>query len=196
MIMKDIFPWRIVAVTVAMFLLLAHRSWGVPPTAPTANQMFVYIGTYAAENEDGIHICRLDLATGQLARIGAVAGIKNPSFQALHPNGRFLYSVSESSDYEGQPAGSIHAFAVDPATGQLTFLNSQSSLGAGPVPRVGGPCRRPCPGSQLHRRQRSCSADPEGWRSRDGECVRSTQGLERASAPARPACALRQCRSG
>ena len=132
MIMKDIFPWRIVAVTVATCLLLAHRSWGVPPTAPTANQMFVYIGTYAAENEDGIHICRLDLATGQLARIGAVAGGKNPSFQALHPNGRFLYSASESSGYEGQPAGSIHAFAVDPATGQLTFLNSRSSLGQDP----------------------------------------------------------------
>jgi 6-phosphogluconolactonase len=130
--MRDTSSWQAIIVTVATCLLLVQRGWAIPPTAPTADEMFVYIGTYAAENEDGIHICRFNLATGQIARIGAISGIKNPSFQALHPNGRFLYSVSEWSEYEGKRAGSVHAYAIDRSSGQLTHLNSQSSMGESP----------------------------------------------------------------
>ena len=124
---------RLGACAVAVCMLwLAVGACGSLPAAYAGDRMLVYIGTYAAETADGIHVYRLDLATGTLARIGAVGGIKNPSFQALHPGGRFLYSVSESGDYDGQPAGAICAFAIDPETGLLTLLNRQSSMGADP----------------------------------------------------------------
>lgn len=92
----------------------------------------VYIGTYADKDEEGIHVCRLDMTDGNLTRVNGVSGIKNPSFQALHPNRKFLYSVSESQDYQGKRMGSVSAFAMDEETGLLTLLNEQPSLGAGP----------------------------------------------------------------
>jgi 6-phosphogluconolactonase len=52
--------------------------------------------------------------------------VSNPSFVAIHPNKKFLYSVSEINK------GSIVAFAIDAKTGNLTKLNSQSAGGSGP----------------------------------------------------------------
>jgi 6-phosphogluconolactonase len=60
------------------------------------------------------------------------AEVKNPSFLAIHPNGKFVYSVNEVSDLNGQPTGAVSAFAVDPQGGKLKLLNQQSSQGAGP----------------------------------------------------------------
>jgi len=51
---------------------------------------------------------------------------------ALHPNGQFLYSVSEVDDSNGRPGGAVAAFAVDASSGALTLLNQQSSGGTGP----------------------------------------------------------------
>jgi 6-phosphogluconolactonase len=56
----------------------------------------------------------------------------NPTFLALHPNGQFLYAVSEIRDASGRHGGFVNAFAISPQTGHLRFLNRQSSQGAGP----------------------------------------------------------------
>jgi 6-phosphogluconolactonase len=50
----------------------------------------------------------------------------------LHPNGRFLYAVSEMDNTGGKPGGAVAAFTVDAKTGKLTPLNQQSSGGGGP----------------------------------------------------------------
>ncbi len=101
-------------------------------SAHVAAKTYVYIGTYANRDEDGIHIYQLDPKTGALTRIAGVQGIKNPSFQAIHPNRRFLYSVSESQDFEGKRSGSVSAFAIDEETGGLTFMNAEPTMGSGP----------------------------------------------------------------
>jgi 6-phosphogluconolactonase len=129
---KDAFSRLMVILSAAACLLVSGRAGGQAPAAPAPHELLVYIGTYADQHEEGIHICRFNLETGLLTRVGGVAGIKNPSFQALHPNGKFLYSVSETSDYEGEPVGSVWACAVTPGTGALQLLNSQSTMGAGP----------------------------------------------------------------
>ncbi len=118
-------------------ILVGHAglSRGAQPAASAADvadSMLVYIGTYATRKDDGIHIYQLDMNSGELTRIGGVKGIKNASFQAIHPNGEFLYSVSESQDFEGKRSGSVSAFAIDEKTGMLTFLNEEPSLGIGP----------------------------------------------------------------
>jgi len=56
----------------------------------------------------------------------------NPSFVALHPNGRFLYAVNEVGKYQGPNSGGVSAFSVDRSTGKLTFLNEVPSRGADP----------------------------------------------------------------
>jgi len=64
-----------------------------------------------------------DTGAGTLAPRGSLAA-PQPSFLALTP--AHLFAVNEGGDRVG-------AYALDPATGALTFLNDQSSQGAGPA---------------------------------------------------------------
>jgi 6-phosphogluconolactonase len=90
----------------------------------------VYVGTSTndggAQRAEGIFVYRMDAESGSMEQIQAVESGPEPSFLALHPNRRYLYSVNEAS--EGQAC----AFAVDPASGQLSFLNREGLGSAGP----------------------------------------------------------------
>ena len=95
-------------------------------------ELLVYIGTYTKTEEQGIHWLKLEMATGKLTAVGKLAGQKNPSFLAIHPNKKFLYAVNEIGNYKGEEAGGVSAYSIDPKTGALTFLNQQSSKGGAP----------------------------------------------------------------
>ncbi len=98
----------------------------------------VYVGTYTrplshtAGQAGGIYVCRFDAGTGALTVESTIPGVANPSYLALDPQRRFLYAVEEIEDYEGRASGAVSAFAVDPATGGLTWLNRQPSHGTAP----------------------------------------------------------------
>ena len=92
---------------------------------------FVYFGTYTGAKSKGIYCWRMS-DEGKLTRVGLVAETANPTYLALHPTEKFLYSIGEVSKFGDKKAGGVSAFAVDAATGQLTALNSQSSGGTGP----------------------------------------------------------------
>ena len=99
----------------------------------STNEYFVYFGTYTGNTGKGIYAYRFNPASGKLTSMGLAAPSPNPSFLTVHPNGRFLYAANERDD--SIPAGKdneVSAFAVDPATGKLTFLNKVSSHGGGP----------------------------------------------------------------
>ncbi len=55
-----------------------------------------------------------------------MAETTNPSFLAIHPNGKYLYAVNETS------MGSVTGFSIDPQTAKLTELNHVPSGGADP----------------------------------------------------------------
>ena len=97
---------------------------------------WVYVGTYTgAGGEDksqGIYLMELDLRSGTLSSPRVVAAAIDPSFLAIHPSRKFLYAVSERSEVDGRPGGRSSAFSIDPASGTLTPINQQSSVGAGP----------------------------------------------------------------
>jgi len=93
---------------------------------------YVYAGTYTAKTAKGIYLSRFDASAGTLEPFVLAAEMANPTFLAIHPNGQFLYAVSEVRDSGGRHGGSVNAFAISPKTGQLSFLNRQSSEGAGP----------------------------------------------------------------
>jgi len=109
-------------------LVAAAMSLALFSTA-SAESLGVYFGTYTGGDNGsrGIYHSTFDTETGALSAPTLVAEVRNPSFLEVHPNGRFLYAVSESGG-----AGSVSAFAIDPATGGLTLLNQQPSRGAGP----------------------------------------------------------------
>jgi 6-phosphogluconolactonase len=95
-------------------------------------EMIVYVGTYTRQKSKGIYAYRFKPDTGSVTPIGLVAETVNPSFLAIHPNRRFLYAVNEVNNYEGQSAGSVSSFSLDPKSGQARFLNKVSSRGADP----------------------------------------------------------------
>jgi 6-phosphogluconolactonase len=94
----------------------------------------MYVGTYTQEGSTskGIYAYRFDPSNTQLTSLGLAAQTENPSFLAVHPNHRFLYTVNEVGNYEGQKSGAVSAFAIDKATGKLTLLNQVASGGADP----------------------------------------------------------------
>jgi len=98
----------------------------------SAAQHLLYVGTYTGPKSEGIYAFRYDDATGKAVPLGLAAKSTNPSFLAIHPNGRFLYAVNETEQWQGKPGGFVTAFAIDPATGKLRELNQQSSMGGSP----------------------------------------------------------------
>ena len=103
-----------------------------PASAAQVGEVMVYVGTYTSGESKGIYRLRLDLATGALAPAGDPTETVNPSFLAFHPSRRFLYAVNETGDAPTDKSGAVSAFAIDPGTGGLTFLNQQPSGGAAP----------------------------------------------------------------
>ncbi len=101
-------------------------------TTGDAGMPFVYFGTYTGPKSKGIYVARLDMPTGKLTAPELAGEIISPSFLGVHPNRRFLYAVNEVGDYNGKQSGAVSAFSIDRATGKLTLLNQQSSVGAGP----------------------------------------------------------------
>jgi 6-phosphogluconolactonase len=103
------------------------------PEDSQLNDDLLYVGTYTEGGRtDGIYLVRFDRRTGKLRRVGAVAAGANPSFLAIHPNGRTLYAVNEVEKYDGKASGAVSAFAIANDTGALTRRNEQPSEGGAP----------------------------------------------------------------
>lgn len=87
--------------------------------------------TYQGKGE-GIYRYRFDLATGALEYDGLTPNVVNPSYMAIHPQRGYLYTVNQAVALGNRPGGAVSAFAVEPDSGELTFLNQQPSQGSGP----------------------------------------------------------------
>lgn len=97
------------------------------------NGGLLYVGTYTeGGRSEGIYLVRMDRRSGQLRRVGSVDAGANPSFLAIHPNGRVLYAVNELEKYNARASGAVSAFAIARDTGGLTRLNEQPSEGGAP----------------------------------------------------------------
>ncbi|HXW25331.1 MAG TPA: lactonase family protein, partial [Xanthobacteraceae bacterium] len=105
--------------------------------------MLVYVGTYTEPirfgtgqvldgKGEGIYAFRLDPETGALELVGKTVDVANPSYLAFDATQRFLYAVNELKSYQGHPTGTVSAFALDPTTGGLKFVNKQPTRGADP----------------------------------------------------------------
>jgi 6-phosphogluconolactonase len=121
--MSDLSPVRrstnMRSLFLAMLLLLA-------PTA-RGDLMKLYIGGYSGPSSEGIYCVSFDDAKGEfVGEPKLVATVKNPSFLALAPNGKTLYSVAEVG------GGAVSAFAIDAVDAPLRHLNDAKSGGAGP----------------------------------------------------------------
>lgn len=114
-----------------LVLFFSLTAFSGPPQRRT---YLFYVGTYTenGSKSKGIYAYRYDAATQEIISLGLAAETTNPSWMALHPNGRFLYAVNEVQNYKGPNSGGVSAFSIDRATGKLTFLNEVASRGADP----------------------------------------------------------------
>jgi len=96
----------------------------------------VYVGTFAQTEgqakDEGIYAFRVGPRLVEWSLFQRVPDLLHPSYLATHPSGRYLYAATRPEETEGQPGGAICAFAIEPATGTLTYLNRQPSHGFGP----------------------------------------------------------------
>ena len=107
------------------------------PVADAATRQFAYVGSDARTaiaagvdpTEVGISVFAVDPQNGALTPVQTIVS-DNPFFFAFDPTQQFLYAVNVIGDYDGGTTGSVEAYAVDPATGELTFLNRVASGGA------------------------------------------------------------------
>ena len=93
----------------------------------------VYFGCYtnAKSGSKGIHISKFNTTTGDLSEPDLAAETGSPSFLAIHPSKKYLYSVGEMGT-SGQKGGAVSAFSISQPDGKLTLINQVSSVGAGP----------------------------------------------------------------
>jgi 6-phosphogluconolactonase (cycloisomerase 2 family) len=109
--------------------------------------LFAYVGTFSSPLRDvlptqvdlppgngrGIHQFRVERATGALTPAGVYRSGTSPSHLVLNAAGTRLYSANETDRAGDDKQGTISAFAIDRADGNLTLLNTVRSGGAGPT---------------------------------------------------------------
>jgi len=101
--------------------------------AAKGGEYIVYVGTNTHSKSKGIYAYRFQPSSGKVTPIGLVAETPNPSWLTVHPGLRYLYAVNEAElkREPGKP-NYISSFALDRASGKLTFLNRASAGGQGP----------------------------------------------------------------
>src|SRR5579862_1849167 len=101
--------------------------------------VFVFTGAYtgfpphARGRADGVDVFRMNTETGSLTHVITQPGVDNPTFVAVSANHRFLYAINAVSEVDGVAGGAVEAHSIDQATGALTFLNRESTIGPGPA---------------------------------------------------------------
>ncbi len=109
--------------------------------------LLAYVGTFSSPLRDvpptqvdlppgngrGIHLFRVDRATGAMTAAGAHEMGTSPSCLAVNAAGTRLYSTNETDRAGKDKDGTVSAFAIDRADGKLKLLNSVNSGGAGPT---------------------------------------------------------------
>ncbi len=115
----------------------------------------VYVGTYTEPIKfgtgqilegkgKGIYIYKFDPATGTLSPHGLAEGVRNPSYLCFDAKRKYLYSVNEMKEWDGQFGGGMSAFRIDQETGGLTFLNSRPTRGGDPCHIILDPSGKFC----------------------------------------------------
>jgi len=106
---------------------------GVSGSRWSTAERLAYVGTYTTDGRsEGIYRLLVDTTTGAMRLDGVAAKSANPSYLALHPNGRVLYAVNELSEFRGEATGAVSAFAVERSSGRLSLINQRSSYGKAP----------------------------------------------------------------
>ncbi|HVY76593.1 MAG TPA: lactonase family protein [Puia sp.] len=104
---------------IIFFLLIAINATAY------AQDAYLFVGTYTSGKSKGIYVYKFNTASGVATEVSTLKA-DNPSYLAIAPDGKHIYSANE-----GPGMGSVGAYAFDAQTGQLRLLNNQSAQGKG-----------------------------------------------------------------
>ncbi|MBL7113485.1 MAG: lactonase family protein [Bacteroidales bacterium] len=99
-------------------------------TPDASEKIKFYVGAADRNLENSIVFCELDLTTGELTKVDSFPGTKSSSYLALSPDNKFLYALNSETGPDNKTQ-QVTSFSVNPETGALKLLNSQSSEGSG-----------------------------------------------------------------
>ncbi len=109
------------------FLLLAIGL--ISCASKKGDQYYLLVGTYTGEGSEGVYVYKFNPAKGSVDSVSVASGVENPSYLAVSPDQSNVYAVNEMAD---SSEAAVSSFSFDQETGQLTFLNKQSSGGGAP----------------------------------------------------------------
>ena len=92
----------------------------------------LYVGTYSVRGSKGIYVYAFNRAKQTLTLLQTVPSLESPTFLAVHPSQKYLYSANRGKAEITDQGGSVSAYGIDPTTGRLNGLNNKSSYGDGP----------------------------------------------------------------
>jgi 6-phosphogluconolactonase len=99
--------------------------------AKTVNERLLFVGTQTSQTSKGVYAYNFDPATGELTQTGLAAEADNPSFLALSPDGKTMFTANELNNFEGKKSGAVSSYSVDRKAAKLTKLSEVSAKGSG-----------------------------------------------------------------
>ncbi len=112
--------------------LIIHIIFPISIFAQSGLKEIIYVGTFSELGSKGIYVLEFDRSSGDLNIVQTMAGKESPSFLAVHPQGKFLFSVNRQGLDQMPQWGSVTSYAIDQKTGKLSMINEQPSYGKGP----------------------------------------------------------------
>ena len=91
-----------------------------------AADTFVYFGSHWKGTNIGFSLAHFDTDTGKLTTPVFLQEAVAPAYFIISPDGKHLYTCNS------EPGSDLSAYAIDPATAKLTFLNQKPSGGGDP----------------------------------------------------------------
>ena len=102
----------------------------------SATKQYFFVGSYASAHYPGIFSLAFDTESGELTDMQSFKGVECPSFLVVHPNGRWLYAVSETGNGDLNLSGSVWAFDINQDSMDIRPINRQSTQGDWPCHAV------------------------------------------------------------
>lgn len=91
----------------------------------------LFVGTQTGARSKGVYAYAWNSDDGKLEPLGLAAEVPSPTFLALSPDRRYLFTANEVDLFHGQSSGGVSSFRIGPGAGKLTAINGVTSGGRG-----------------------------------------------------------------
>lgn len=92
----------------------------------------IYIGTFSERGSMGIYVYEVFRENMRFDLLQTIISKGSPSFVAISPGGKYLFSSNRKGLNKEEDVGSITSFLIDRTSGKLTKIRDQSSFGNSP----------------------------------------------------------------